>query len=372
MDDVSHQGGISAFREHTLPELRSEQQAQDEGERLRSVEVCAGAGGLALGLEQAGFDPALLLDLRHQPCDTLRLNRPNWNVRCGDLLSFRPEDHEEIEDIDLLAAGLPRFRTSATASRDRNNDEAVELLSATVQLLPSVRPGALLIENMAELAESGIYEPVRAIVQSRLRTLGYRYTWFVLNAADFGVPQDRRHGFLVALTDDLMDTFEPPFPDGTPPLTTGEVLLDSMASRGWSAAEEWAHQANRVAPTLVGGSWERGGADLGPTGSKKSWARMGVDGGTVADEVPGPDFVWAPSSGRKGMVALTNSQVAQLQGFPSEWQIAGRKTARYRQIANATPPPLARAVGQAIAAALRPAHPDTNRSSAGWRYHRTS
>ncbi|MFF0903444.1 DNA cytosine methyltransferase [Kocuria sp. CPCC 205316] len=325
--------------------------------------MCAGAGGLALGLEQAGFDPTLLLELRPQPCDTLRLNRPHWNVQCADLLAFDPADHAEIHDIDLLAAGLPRVRTAATANRGRGNSEEMELLIATVMLLRSVRPRALLIENMAELAESDVYEPTRAMVQSELTDLGYRYVWFVLNAADFGVPQDRKHGFLVALADSLMDTFDPPSSCGSPPPTTGEALLNSMASRGWPAAVEWARQASRVAPTLVGGSWERGGADLGPTGSKKSWARMGVDGATVADEVPGPDFVWAPSSGRKGMVPLTNSQVAQLQGFPPEWEIAGRKTARYRQIANATPPPLARAVGEAIAATLRPTPPATEGSS---------
>ncbi|WP_368811964.1 DNA cytosine methyltransferase [Kocuria sp. CPCC 205263] len=125
-----------------------------------------------------------------------------------------------------------------------------------------------------------------------------------------------------------------------------------MASRGWPDAEEWARQADRIAPTLVGGSWERGGADLGPTGSKKAWARMGVDGGTVADTVPGPDFRWQPSAGRPGMMPLTTLQAARLQGFPSDWHVAGRKTARYRQVANATPPPLARAVGHSIAIAL--------------------
>jgi DNA (cytosine-5)-methyltransferase 1 len=349
----------------------SERPSPRNGGRFRSVEVCAGAGGLALGLEQSGFDPALLLDLRLQPCDSLRLNRPHWNVQCADLLAFDPDDHQGIHDVDLLAAGLPRVRTAATANRGRGNSEEVELLRATVMLLRSVRPRALLIENMAELAESDVYEPTRAIVQSELTALGYRYVWFVLNAADFGVPQDRRHGFLVAFANDLMDAFEPPSP-ARPPSTVGEALLDSMASRGWPAAIEWARHANRVAPTLVGGSWERGGADLGPTGSKKSWARMGVDGGTVADEVPGPDFVWAPSSGRKGMVALTNPQVARLQGFPPEWEIAGRKTAQYRQIANATPPPLARAVGEAMAAALEPTIAGTNGNSTGWRYHRTS
>lgn len=219
-------------------------------------------------------------------------------------------------------------------------------------LIRSTQPRAVVIDNVPDLAKADVYESVRKRTEADLEVLGYRCRWFDLNAVDFGVPQDRRHGFLVAFRDGLLDYFELPSASCPSPPTTGEALLDSMASRGWPGADEWALQADQVAPTLVGGSWERGGADLGPTGSKKAWARMGVDGGTVADVVPGPDFLWDPSLGRPGMMALTTNQAAQLQGFPADWHVAGRKTARYRQVANATPPPLARAVGESIAVAL--------------------
>jgi DNA (cytosine-5)-methyltransferase 1 len=79
---------------------------------------------------------------------------------------------------------------------------------------------------------------------------------------------------------------------------------------------------------------------------------MGVDGGTVANDVPGPDFAWNPELGRDGMVKLTVEQAATLQGFPADWQFAGRKTARYRQIGHASPPPVGRVLGQSIRAAL--------------------
>lgn len=219
-------------------------------------------------------------------------------------------------------------------------------------LVGSTQPRAVVIDNVPDLAKADVYEPVRRQTENKLEELGYRCRWFALNAMDFEVPQDRRHGFLVAFRDGLLDSFELPSASRQSPPTTGEALLASMASRSWHGAKEWALQADKIAPTLVGGSWERGGADLGPTGSKKAWARMGVDGGTVADVVPGPDFLWQPSLGRSGMMALTTDQAAQLQGFPADWHVAGRKTARYRQVANATPPPLARAVGESIAFAL--------------------
>ncbi|MDX2646428.1 DNA cytosine methyltransferase [Streptomyces sp. PA03-1a] len=320
-------------------------------ERLGCLAVCAGAGGLALGLEQAGFDPVLLLDNRAVACETLRLNRPGWKVLDADLLDFDPVEHQQTYDVDLLAAGLPRVKASAAVGREDSAEE-IRLLEATIMLMYGVQPRALLIENVPDLISKPEYEPIRTYVADELEHLGYRHRWFVLNARDHGVPQDRRQGILVAFKGDGIDDFVIPVPDTKPSITVGEALAASMAARGWQHAAAWAAQADRVAPTLVGGSWNRGGADLGPTGSKRSWARMGVNGGTVADEVPGPEFPWDPSGGIKGMPALTVEQAALLQGFPREWSFAGRKTARYRQVGHASPPPVGRVLGRAVRAAL--------------------
>lgn len=324
-------------------------------ERLTCLAVCAGAGGLALGLEQAGFEPVLLLDNRTVACETLRLNRPAWQTLEADLLDFDPVDHQETYDVDLLAGGLPRVKASAAVGR-ADDDEEIRILASTIMLMHGVRPRALLIENVPALVFRPEYEPIRAYVAAELEHLGYRHRWFVLNAMDHGVPQDRKQGVLVAFKDNAIDGFIAPAPDTEPPLTVGGALGASMAERGWQHAAAWAAQADRVAPTLVGGSWNRGGADLGPTGTKRAWARMRVNGGTVADTVPGPDFPWDLSLGVKGMAALTVEQAARLQGFPGNWSFAGRKTARYRQVGHASPPPVGRALGLAIRAALEPRH----------------
>ncbi|MEU8619267.1 DNA cytosine methyltransferase [Streptomyces sp. NPDC048623] len=320
--------------------------------RLRSVTVCAGAGGLTLGLEQAGFDPVLLLDNRTVTCDTLRANRPAWNVLDLDLLDFDPVDYQQTYDVDLLAAGLPRVKATASVRRAERDDE-LEILRATIMLMHGVRPRALLLENVPDLVTKPVYGPIRKYITEELVHLGYDVHWFVLNAVDFGVAQDRKQGVVVAFSDGRLGSFAPPTASITRHRTVGEVLGPSMATRGWAQASAWAAQADRPAPTLVGGSWNRGGADLGPTGTKRAWARMGVDGGTVADDVPGPGFVWDPSRGRAGMMPLTVRQAAMLQGFPLEWSFAGRKTAQYRQVGHATPPPVGRALGKAIKAALQ-------------------
>ncbi|WP_327175984.1 DNA cytosine methyltransferase [Streptomyces sp. NBC_01335] len=312
---------------------------------LRSVEVCAGAGGLALGLEEAGFEPVLLLDRNPVACETLRLNRPSWQVLEMDLMDFDPVEHRETYDVDLLAAGLPRVKSNATTVRAESIEE-IRLLEAAVLLAHSIQPRAVLLENVPGLVDSPELGPTREFAHKELEHLGYRLTWFVVNAADFGVPQDRKQGVMVALKERYFDRFVPPAPTVRSHVSVGRALARSMRSRGWPGADAWAADAISVAPTLVGGSDNRGGADLGPTGTKKAWERMGVNGGALADEVPGPD------DGSSALIKLTVPQAAILQAFPEEWQFAGKKTARYRQIGHASPPPVGTALGRAIAEAL--------------------
>ncbi|MFC9998107.1 DNA cytosine methyltransferase [Nocardia sp. NPDC127526] len=317
------------------------------------LDVCAGGGGLASGLARAGFRPVLLLDSLAQACDTLRLNQPNWQVLQQDLLEFDPAEHPECYDVDLLSAGLPRVKAVAAINRTRSDDNELSLLMATVMLVHGVQPRALLLDNLVDLVTKDTYEPVRGFIEKELTHLGYQWRWFSLNAADFGVPQIRRQGFLVAMRGGLLERFRPPDPLPSDRRTTvGAALGKSMAERGWPDADRWARQADAVAPTLVGGSMDRGGADLGPSGTKRAWARMGVYAGSLGDVVPGPDFAWNPGRGKDGMVRLTVEQTAILQGFPINWQFAGRKTMRYRQIGHATPPPVARALGHAIREAV--------------------
>ncbi|MEH0633989.1 DNA cytosine methyltransferase [Streptomyces bottropensis] len=319
---------------------------------LTFVDVCSGAGGLALGLERAGFEPTLLLDEDTDACRTLRANRPHWNVLQGDLLDLDPSEHPESYDVDLLSAGLPRVKSNATAARTESGEEE-RLLKAAVYLAHAVRPRAMLVENVPALADPARFDDFHSFARAELEHLGYEFGWFVLNAADFGVPQDRKQGVLVALKKRWFSAFRSPSPTVTDHVSAGKALAPSMRSRGWRDADRWAAQAATVAPTLVGGSKNRGGADLGPAGTKRKWEKLGVNAHSLGDEIPGQDFEWAPELGKDGMVRLTVDQTALLQSFPKDWEITGKKTARYRQIGHASPPPVAEALGLAIAHALR-------------------
>ena len=308
--------------------------------KLTSLEVCAGGGGQALGLEQAGFCHLALVEIEPRACETLRLNCPGWNTLQFDIREFSACKYR---GVDLLAAGVPCPPFSVAgkqlgASDDRN------LFPEVLRLAEECAPRAVLIENVRGFFDPR-FDPYRTRFSAALTALGFRVRWTILNASDFGVPQLRPRVLMVALRPKHTGAFSWPVPSimQAPP-TVGETLYEDMASRGWRGAAEWRERANSIAPTLVGGSTKHGGPDLGPTRARRAWAKLGVDALTLAEEPPEPDFA--------GIPRLTVKMCAILQGFPKEWKFAGRKTAAYRQVGNAFPPPVARAVGLAITAAL--------------------
>ena len=317
---------------------------------LRSLEICAGAGGQALGLEMAGFDPVMLVDNDKNACDTLRKNRPQWRVVETDLREFVADEHEGVLDVDLLSCGVPSAPFSVAGSQDGTEDGR-DLLKPAIYLARGVRPRAIMIESTPTLLTAPKFSAAREFVLGKLRKLGYEVDWQVLNAEDFGVPQTRKSAILIAMKSADFDRFVWPTGQEMAP-TVGQALRRSMASRGWRQADEWAKMANRPAPTIVGGSKKHGGADLGPTRTKRAWLELGVDGHGVGNDVPERDYEIHPELGRKGFPQLTTAQVALLQGIPDSWTITGRKTASYRQIAQCFPPPLAAAIGHRIAYAL--------------------
>lgn len=308
--------------------------------RLSVLDLCSGGGGEALGLEEAGFLNAAALEIEPAACNTLRLNRPAWRVLEQDIRTF---DGRDFRGVDLVAAGVPCPPFSIAGKQLGHRDER-DLFPEVIQIVEQVRPVAVLVENVRGLATSR-FTAYRGMLFNSFMRLGYDPEFRILNASDYGVPQLRPRFVLVALRDDYMRFFR--WPEEVPAIrSVGDALFDLIASRGWPGAEQWRRKAQGIAPTLVGGSHKHGGPDLGPTRARQAWELLGVDGLGLANEPPGPDF---PAD---GLPRLTVRMTARLQGFPDEWQFAGGKTASYRQVGNAFPPPVARAIGQAILTAL--------------------
>jgi DNA (cytosine-5)-methyltransferase 1 len=307
---------------------------------LTAIEICAGAGGQAIGLDQAGFEHVAAVEIDTHACATLKLNKPRWRVFEQDLRKF---SGTEFRGVDLLAGGVP-CPPFSIAGKQLGADDERDLFPEALRLAEVIRPAAVMLENVRGLA-SERFASYRASIRRRLKKLGYESFWSVLNASDYGVPQLRPRFILVALRPKAAAHFSWPEPLRRQATVSG-TIGDLMASGGWPGATAWIEGARALAPTIVGGSKKHGGPDLGPTRARKEWAKLGVDGLGIANAVPGPDFPLTQ------MPKLTVPMVARIQGFPDDWQFSGKKTAAYRQVGNAFPPPVARAVGEAIRRAL--------------------
>lgn len=309
---------------------------------MNCIEICAGAGGQALGLELAGFEVSALIEIDQQACNTLRLNRPDWHIYQADIRNMSAKAYKHI---DLLAGGVPCPPFSVAGKQLGSADER-DLFPEAIRLIDEARPKAVMLENVRGFLAPE-FAQYRSSLQEQLRLLGYVSDIRLLHASDYTVSQLRPRVVIIALQKSYSEYFSWPQPSYTPPLTVGNLLADLMAANHWQRTEQWKHQASSIAPTIVGGSKKHGGPDLGPTRAKKAWAALGVDGHGIADHAPDVHFI--------GMPRLTTRMVARIQGFPDTWQFSGRKTAVYRQIGNAFPPPVAAAVAQQLRYALEAA-----------------
>jgi DNA (cytosine-5)-methyltransferase 1 len=308
---------------------------------LTVLEICAGAGGQALGLEAAGFDLTSAIEIDRHACDTLRRNRPSWKIVEGSIADL---DGADFRGIDLLAGGVPCPPFSIAGKQLGHEDER-NLFPEALRLIKESRPGAVLLENVPGFASERFALYRRKLFQD-LSRLGYESEARVLNACWFGVPQLRPRFVLVAFRGSFPESFVWPEPNGKTASTVGDALIDLMSSRDWKGAEKWRRKAVGIAPTLVGGSKKHGGPDLGPTRARRQWAAIGVDGLGLADEPPGANLPV------HHVPRLTVRMTARLQGFSDSWEFSGGKTAAYRQVGNAFPPPVAQVVGEAIRVAL--------------------
>jgi len=317
------------------PTPKSKKLGRSSRSDLCALELCAGGGGAALGLERAGFAHAALVDLDPHACATLRGNRPYWNVIQADIRRF---DATYWRGIDLLSAGLP-CPPFSIAGKQLGADDDRDMFPSMLKIVKATQPRAVLIENVRGLL-TGRFESFRARLDAAFDRQGFDTQWAAFNAADFGVPQTRFRVFMVALLRGVTGPLRWPTPNEDEAPTVGGSLGDMMAARGWRGAPAWVKGAAAPAPTIVGGSHKHGGPDLGPTRARREWAALGVDGLGLANEPPAPDFA--------GMPRLTVPMVARLQSFPDDWRFAGSKTHAYRQVGNALPVELAFTVARAV------------------------
>lgn len=344
--------------------------AQAISRELTVLELCAGGGGQAIGLHAAGFKHVGLVEWNATACATMSLNRPDWPVINADL---RDVDYECFEGIDLIAGGVPCTPFSAQGLRGGRDDKR-DMFMEALKIVRRVRPKAIMLENVLGLFHAR-HLPYRLEILSRLSRMGYEAEWREIEGAAFGMSQKRRRTILVGMRKNAMHRFRWPEPLDVVPRTVGETLRDLMVANGWQHVDDWALKANGYCNTVVGGSDLKTSPDLSRENGRRGWLGLAVNPNGVAAEAPGSDQGPAGKPGDPGDVKtfprLTLRMLARLQEFPDEWQFSpsprwkvtdgfdsrgdmprGSPMPTFRQIANAFPPSLARAMGIQIRRAL--------------------
>ena len=313
---------------------------RDPEHRLSSLELCAGAGGAALGLHAAGFDAMALFEADPHAAETLRRNDFLGEVIEGDLTKT---DFRRYEGVDLVAGGLPCQGFSSAGKRLGRDDDR-DLFSEAVDIIDVVRPRAFYFENVKGFKHSK-HTDYRAELHDRYQRLGYESRLFTIRGDDFGLPQMRERIAFVGFRDASLRRFQ--LPEAIPLMrrSMGEALVDLVAANGWPHAEAWAQRMDRPIYTLTGGS-KASGATSFFTFNKARFETLQIIPDKIAKLAPDRNHP------KDAPFALTHAMAARLQGFPDDWTFTGPAQARKRQIGNALPPVMARVVGLALYAAL--------------------
>jgi site-specific DNA-cytosine methylase len=269
---------------------------------LTTVELCAGAGGQALGYERAGIDHAALVELDKHACATLRLNRPEWNVLEQDLNQF---PGSTFKGVDILCGGLPCPPFSIAGKQLGTKDER-NLFPAMIRLVDEIRPRAVMIETVRGILDA-VFEDYRQYVGAELRKLGYQPGWKLVNASDFGVPQLRLRVVFVALRKEYSEHFT--WPEET--RERDRKQLDKFFLTSW---------------LQTGGQAQENGASPRTRSPRPSLAVLTNTVVPISDRhergARGRLWVWMDLASPTKLPALTSK--VRCHGSPSAWSLVFR------------------------------------------------
>ena len=294
---------------------------------MRVVDLFAGAGGLSLGFQEAGFEVIAGFELRRWPAESYRRN-----IGDCELVDLRKARAGDLPPADIIVAGPP-CQGLSKAGRGDPADPRNELLFVFARLVAGARPGYFLLENAPTLATFRRFAGLRLRLLAALRAAGYRTEMRVLCAADYGVPQLRRRTFVVG------------WREGTPPYRWPEP------THHWDRRGQlhlWREPAPTAGEFLEAVVPER---PLPPSALRREWLRKHPP---IRPDMPAYTVMAKLSSGNAGLVLsangllrqLTEREAARLQSFPEGFEFAGPKWWRYWQIGNAVPPLVARRLAE--------------------------
>jgi DNA (cytosine-5)-methyltransferase 1 len=331
--------------------------------KYNTIELFAGAGGLALGVENAGFNTLGLIEFDKDACDTLKKNRPGWRVICDDIANISKlnlEDYFGIKkcELDLLSGGAPCQAFSYAGKRLGLEDARGTLFYHYAVFLEKLQPKMFLFENVRGLLthdHGKTYQTMLNIFENA----GYDIKKQVLNAWDYGVAQKRERLITIGIRKDLKNKicFRFPSKHNYRPVLR-DILQDVPKSLGAQYGEKKRKLFELVPP---GGYWKDIDPDLAKEYMKSCWnmegGRTGILRRLSMDE-PSLTVLTSPSQKQTERChplearPFTVRENARCQSFPDSWEFCGSLMSQYRQVGNAVPVNLAYEVADMIYDAL--------------------
>jgi DNA (cytosine-5)-methyltransferase 1 len=321
-----------------------------------SVELFAGAGGLALGLEMAGFHVQGLVEIDKFATKTLSMNRPNWNVIEEDIVKVATEGmrkylSKELE-IDFISGGYPCQAFSYAGHKLGLEDVRGTMFYYFAQIIDEIKPKVFLAENVRGLISHDGGKTLKTMVNI-YENLGYRITWHLVKANDYNVAQKRERVIIVGIRNDYDVEYMLPKPYEYKP-----VLRDALKNVPKSIGEQYPLKKRKVLELVPPGGYWR---DLPEEIAKEYMGKSFYSGGgrtgmarRISWDEPCLTLTCSPAQKQTERChpdetrPFTVREYARIQSFPDEWEFAGSMGQQYKQIGNAVPVELAKAIGLSI------------------------
>ncbi|MBP3194703.1 MAG: DNA cytosine methyltransferase [Cardiobacteriaceae bacterium] len=342
----------------------AEQQTNQTPRQLKSIELFAGAGGLALGLEQAGFQHIGLVENDKNAAKTLRENRPNWNVLCEGIEEVCRRDLElefniKTGELDLLSGGAPCQSFSYAGKRLGLEDTRGTMFYFYAKFLHQLQPKMFLFENVRGLLSHDGGKTFQTICDI-FEQEGYVLQHQVLNAVDYSVAQKRERLFLIGIRNDLSSKISFSYPKKH---LQQLVLRDVLNDVPDSECAKYSKEKEAIFSLVpAGGYWRDIEPEIAKKYMKSCWFMGGGKTGILRrlslDE-PALTVLTTPQmkqTDRCHPIEVRPFSVrenARIQSFPDDWKFYGGLAAQYKQIGNAVPCNLAKAIGLEIFKSLQ-------------------
>ena len=337
----------------TMIEYFQGQLINDKKYKYKSLELCAGCGGLALGLDNSGFRHMLLVDIMKDACNTLKANRPDWNVKCDKLENIDYSNYKNR--IDLVAAGLPCQSFSFAGKRGGFEDERGSLFFDFKRCILEVNPRLFLIENVRGLLSHNGGDTLKTIVKIFTK-IGYKVYYKVLNANNYNVAQKRERIFIIGVRNDIKEEYK--FPEGLSKKLVLKDVLTNINTDDKDLGQEYSESKKKILKMIPeGGCWINLPKDIQKEYLGKSFYSGGGKRGIarkLSMDKPSLTLLTSPQQKQterchpKEIRPLTVREYARIQSFPDSWNFTGSVNKRYKQIGNAVPVNLGYHVGKSL------------------------